>query len=80
MNDERAYGIAAPIAAKWPVSTSAMWIAMVRAGYLAALEDAAEACEKLEIGPDSTGERTTQARYFDAACGNCAAAVRALGE
>lgn len=51
---------------------------MVRAGYLAALEDAAEACEKLEIGPDSTGERTTQARYFDAACGNCAAAVRAL--
>ena len=51
-----------------------------RAGYLAALEDAAEACEKLEIGPDSTGERTTQARYFDAACGNCAAAVRALGE
>jgi len=51
-----------------------------RAGYLAALEDAAKACEKLEIGPDSTGERTTQARYFDAACGNCAAAVRALGE
>ena len=49
------------------------------AGYLAALEDAARACEKLEIGPDSTGERTTQARYFDAACGSCAAAVRALG-
>ena len=73
MSDERAYGIAAPIAAKWPASTSALWVAMVRAGYLAALEDAAKACELQMMAEDGLPEA-------DGACGACAAAVRAVGE
>ena len=43
-----------------------------RAGYLAALEDAAKACELQMMAEDGLPEA-------DAACAACAAAVRALG-